>query len=186
MTIGYLGLFAIIFVETGLFFGFFLPGDTLLLTAGILAQRGHFDVWILVPLLVIAAISGDATGYAIGRRAGPMLFARDDARFFRRAHLLRARAFFERHGGKAIVLARFMAIVRTFAPAAAGAAGMSYGRFSAWNVLGGVAWVVSMVGIGYTVGNAVPNLDVVLIAVIFVVSIIPIGVHWWRERRTRA
>ena len=184
-AIGYAGLFAIVFVETGLFFGFFLPGDTLLLTAGILAQRGHFDIEVLVPLLIIAAITGDATGYAIGRRAGPLLFVRDDALLFRRRHLERAREFFDRHGGKAIVLARFVPIVRTFAPPAAGAAGMAYGRFTLWNVSGGVLWVGSMAGAGYVLGNTIPNLDLLLIAVVFVVSVAPIAWHWWRERAGR-
>ena len=185
-AIGYAGLFVVVFVETGLFFGFFLPGDTLLLTVGILAQRGHFDLEVVVPLLIIAAITGDATGYAIGRRAGPLLFARDDARFFRRRHLERAREFFDRHGGKAIVLARFLAIVRTFAPPAAGAAGMAYGWFTVWNISGGVLWVVSMVGTGYLLGNTIPNLDLVLIAVVLVVSVAPVAWHWWRERARRA
>jgi membrane-associated protein len=185
-AIGYVGLFIVVFVETGLFLGFFLPGDTLLLTAGILAERGHFEVWILIPLLIVAAVAGDAAGYAVGRRAGPMLFVREDARFFRKRHLERAHEFFERHGGKAIFLARFMAIVRTFAPPAAGAAGMPYRRFSLWNAAGGVAWITSMVGLGYTVGNAVPGLDLVLIAVVFLISIVPFAVHQLRERRRGA
>jgi membrane-associated protein len=184
-TLGYVGLFIVIFVETGLFLGFFLPGDTLLLTAGLLAERGHFDIRILIPLLIVAAVTGDATGYAIGRRAGPMLFVREDARFFRRRYLVRAHEFFERHGGKAIFLARFLAILRTFAPVAAGAAGMPYRRFSIWNIAGGVAWIVSMVGLGYTVGNALPGLDLLLIVVVFLVSIVPFLIHQLQERRRR-
>ena len=184
-AVGYAGLFLIVFAETGLFVGFFLPGDSLLLTAGILAQRGQLELAILIPLLIVAAVVGDATGYLIGRRAGPRLFAREDARFFRRRHLLRARDFFERHGGKTIILARFMAIVRSFAPATAGAVGMPYARFTAYNVIGGVAWVVSMLLLGYTAGDALPNLDLVLIAVVIVLSLIPAGLHLWRERRPR-
>lgn len=184
-AVGYAGLFLIVFAETGLFVGFFLPGDSLLLTAGILAQRGQLELVILIPLLIVAAVVGDATGYLIGRRAGPRLFAREDARFFRRRHLLRARDFFERHGGKTIILARFMAIVRSFAPATAGAVGMPYARFTAYNVIGGVAWVVSMLLLGYTAGDALPNLDLVLIAVVIVLSLIPAGLHLWRERHPR-
>lgn len=183
LTVGYVGLFAIVFSETGLFVGFFLPGDTLLTTAGILAQRGQLDLAILIPLLIVAAISGDAVGYNIGRRAGPALFKRENARLFRRRYLENARDFFRRHGGKAIVLARFIGIVRTFVPPAAGAAGMPSVSFTLFNVLGGALWVVSMLSVGYFVGNALPNLDLVLIGVIFLISVIPLAVHLWRDRR---
>ncbi|MEX2081890.1 MAG: VTT domain-containing protein, partial [Dehalococcoidia bacterium] len=144
-TVGYVGLFIIIFAETGLLVGFFLPGDTLLITAGLLAQRGELNVWLLIPLLILAAIAGDFTGYQIGARSGPLLFRRDDSRFFKRSHLDRARAFYERHGGKTIFLARWLAIIRTFAPTVAGAAEMPYRRFAFFNILGGFTWVLSMV-----------------------------------------
>jgi membrane-associated protein len=183
---GYAGLVAIVFAETGLLVGFFLPGDSLLIAAGLLAQRDHFSLPLLIVLLIAAAISGDATGYAIGRRAGPLLFVRDDARLFRRHHLERARAFYARHGGKTIVLARFLAIIRTFAPTTAGAAGMPYLRFTVYNVAGGIAWVVSMTLLGYFIGEAVPNLDAVLflvVGVVVVASLAPAAWHVWRERR---
>lgn len=183
---GYVGLFIIVFAETGLLIGFFLPGDSLLIAAGLLAQRDHFSLVILIPLLIVAAVTGDATGYAIGRQAGPRLFAREDARFFRRKHLDRARSFYERHGGKTIVLARFLAIIRTFAPTTAGAAGMTYPRFTLYNVTGGVAWVASMTLLGYFLGEAVPNLDAALFVVVGIViaaSLAPAGWHLWRERR---
>lgn len=183
---GYIGLFSIVFAETGLLFGFFLPGDSLLIAAGLVAQRDHFALELLIPLLIVAAVTGDATGYAIGRRAGPRLFAREDARFFHRRHLDRARAFYERHGGKTIVLARFLAVIRTFAPTTAGAAGMSYLRFTLYNVVGGVAWVLSMTLLGFFLGEAVPNLDAVLflvVGVVIAVSMAPAAWHVWRERR---
>lgn len=182
-TLGYAGMAVVIFVETGLFIGFFLPGDSLLITAGLLAGSGHFSLAVLIPLLTVAAIAGDALGYAIGRQAGPRLFAREDARFFRRRHLERARAFYARHGGKTVALARFMWAVRAFAPAVAGATGMPYRHFVVYNALGGLAWVVSLTLLGYTVGNAVPNLDLILVGVVIVASMAPAAWHLWRARR---
>lgn len=181
-TVGYAGLFAIVFAETGLFIGFMLPGDSLLITAGIIAQRGGLAMEVLVPLLILAAVSGDAVGYTIGRRAGPRLFAREDARFFRRRYLERAQSFFDRHGGKAIVLARFLAIIRTFVPSVAGAVAMPYRRFSLYNIAGGALWVVSMTFLGYFAGEAVPNIDLVLAVVVIPISFIPV-IHLWRESR---
>ncbi|MGE3794753.1 MAG: VTT domain-containing protein [Dehalococcoidia bacterium] len=186
---GYVGLFAIVFAETGLLFGFFLPGDSLLITAGVLATdkfpEHQLSLAVLIPLLIVAAIAGDATGYVIGRQMGPRLFVRDDARFFRRKHLIRAGEFYERHGGKTIVLARFLAIIRTFAPTVAGAAGMKWSTFTFYNVMGGVGWVVSMVLLGYFVGEAIPNLDAFffgILAVVIGVSLAPAAIHLWRER----
>lgn len=163
---GYPGMAAAIFAETGLFVGFFLPGDTLLLSAGFLAQRGHFSLWILVPALCAAAIAGDSTGYYIGERAGPKIFRRNSGRFFKRSHLLRAKRFFDKHGGKTIFIARFIGYIRTFAPTVAGAAGMSYARFLSFNIAGGVAWVTSLLFLGYYVGTKVENLELYL-AVLF-------------------
>jgi membrane-associated protein len=185
ITVGYIGLFAIVFAETGLLAGFFLPGDTLLLTTGVLAERGHFSLWILIPLLIVAAVSGDATGYHIGKGFGPRLFQREDGRFFRKRHLVRAKEFYDKHGGKTIVIARFLAIVRTFAPTVAGAVEMPYHRFFAFNVIGGVFWVVSVLTLGYFVGSAVPNLDAVFFAIVFVLlvaSILPGYIHLRKER----
>jgi membrane-associated protein len=186
---GYVGLFVIIFAETGLLIGFFLPGDSLLITAGVLATDKfpdhQLELLILIPLLAIAAILGDATGYWIGREAGPRLFVRDDARFFRKKHLVRASEFYERHGGKTIVLARFLAIIRTFAPTVAGAAGMPYWKFTSYNVIGGIGWVTSMLLVGYFVGEAVPNLDLfffVIVGAVIAISLAPAAWHLWRER----
>ncbi len=185
-SIGYVGLFIIIFAETGLLIGFFLPGDSLLITTGLLAERGHFDVWILIPLLIVAAIAGDATGYQIGARAGPRLFRRSDSRLFKRQHLEAAEAFYRKHGGKTIFLARFLAFVRTFAPTIAGAANMPYRKFALYNIAGGVTWIVSMVGLGYVFGNAIPNVEVlilVIVGIIVATSVVPAGIHFLRERR---
>jgi membrane-associated protein len=179
---GYTVLIIIVFAECGLFVGFVLPGDSLLIAAGVVAQRGHLDLKVLIPLLIIAAITGDATGYAIGRRAGPLLFVREDARFFKRKYVEQARAFFDRHGGKAITLSRFMAIIRSFVPSVAGAAGMPYAKFTAYNVAGGVLWVVSMTLTGYYIGEAAAKFEYALIAVVILLSFIPL-LHFIREQR---
>ncbi len=185
---GYVGLTLIIFMETGLLVGFFLPGDSLLVTAGLLAATGvvHLTLLGLILLLAPAAIIGDATGYWIGRRAGHALFQREDSRFFKRKHLLQTHAFYERHGGKTIIMARFVPIVRTFAPVVAGVAEMPYRRFAAFNVFGGIGWVVSMLCIGYFLGTVIPGLDkhIELLAVVIIaISLIPLGIEYLRHRR---
>ena len=188
-TVGYIGLFVIVFAETGLLIGFFLPGDTLLVTAGLLASQGTFEIWILILVLLAAAILGDATGYAIGRATGPRLFKRDESRFFKRSHLQRAELFYEKHGGKTIVLARFLPIVRTFAPTVAGAANMPYPKFAFYNVFGAGLWVFSTVLLGYFVGENVPNPDLVfpvLVGVILLLSVAPAAIHILRERARAA
>ena len=185
---GYVGLTAIIFAETGLLVGFFLPGDSLLVTAGLLASQPGFglNVYLLGLVLSIAAIVGDSVGYAIGRATGPRIFTREDSLLFNRKHLLRAHAFYERHGGKTIVLARFMPIVRTFAPVVAGVADMHYRTFLAYNAIGGLLWVWSMLFTGYFLGRYVPGIDrhieAVILLVIFL-SILPGIIGWIRERR---
>jgi len=183
---GILGITVVIFVETGLFFGFFLPGDSLLVTAGIIAAAGHLDIALLIVAATLAAIAGDQVGYTIGRRAGMALYRRPDSRFFKRAHLERARRFYARHGGKTIVLARFIPIVRTFAPAVAGAAAMRYRRFVTYNVAGGILWVFSMTGTGYFLGRMIPNVNAylhIVIAIVVLLSISPGIIEWWRQRR---
>ena len=174
---GYAGLFAIIYAETGLLIGFFLPGDSLLVTAGLFAASGSFDIVWLNVLLVIAAITGDATGYWIGLRAGHALYSRPQSRFFRRDHLLKTKEFYDRYGGVTIVVARFMPFARTFAPVVAGVAEMKYRRFALFNIAGGVGWITSMTLLGYFLGRTVPNIggkiEYVIAAVVFV-SILPI------------
>lgn len=179
---GYTVLVVIVFAECSLFVGFVLPGDSLLIAAGVVAQRGHLDLKVLIPLLIIAAITGDATGYAIGRRAGPLLFSREDAHFFKRRYVQQARAFFDRHGGKAITLSRFMAIIRSFVPSVAGAAGMPYAKFTAYNVAGGFLWVISMTLTGYYIGEAAAKFEYALIPVVIALSFIPLF-HFIREQR---
>jgi membrane-associated protein len=185
---GYFGLTTIIFVETGLLVGFFLPGDSLLVTAGLLASQPDFglNVYAMGALFSIAAIVGDTVGYYIGRASGPRIFTREDSLFFNKRHLYRAHAFYERHGGKTIVIARFMPIVRTFAPVVAGVAEMRYRDFIFYNVMGGVLWVWSMLFIGYFLGRYIPGIDKhiekVIIVVIFL-SILPGIISWIRERR---
>jgi len=184
---GYIGLTLIIFAETGLLVGFFLPGDSLLVTAGLLIGSGVVDlnIWTINLLLIPAAIIGDATGYWIGRRAGRALFQREDSRFFKRKHLIQTHEFYERHGGKTIIMARFIPIVRTFAPVVAGVAEMSYGRFAMFNVVGGIGWILSM--LGYFLGNTIPGLDKhieLLALVIIAISLLPLGIEYLRHRRT--
>jgi membrane-associated protein len=183
---GYVGVTTIVFVETGLLLGFFLPGDSLLVTAGLLASRGMLNVYLMGLLLTVAAITGDALGFAIGRASGPRIFTRENSLFFNRKHLLRAHNFYEKHGGKTIILARFMPIIRTFAPVVAGVAAMEYRKFAMYNIVGGVLWVWSMLFIGYFLGRAIPGIDrhieKVILLVIFL-SILPGIIGWWRERR---
>jgi len=180
---GYGALSLIIFAETGLFFGFFLPGDSLLVTAGLFAARGVIDPLILFLICAACAIVGDATGFEIGRFSGKRLLKMDN-RWINKKHLERTHAFYEKHGGKTIVIARFMPIVRTFAPLVAGIAGMSYLQFAAYNIAGGIAWVALMIGIGYGLGAFIPNIDkyidVVILAVIFL-SILPGIVEYARS-----
>jgi membrane-associated protein len=185
-TVGYTGMFIIIFAETGLLIGFFLPGDTLLITAGLLAQRGHFEMWILIPLLFVAAVAGDAVGFEIGKHTGPRLFRRDDSRFFKKRHLERAQEFYDKHGGKTIVIARFLAFIRTFAPTVAGAAQMHYPRFAMYNFVGALAWVLSMLWLGYIFGTKVDNIEIFftgLVVLMVVASVLPGAWHLWRQRR---
>ena len=185
---GYVGLTAIIFVETGLLIGFFLPGDSLLVTAGLLASQPEFglDVYLLGVLLSAAAIVGDTVGYFIGRHAGPRIFTREDSLLFHKKHLIRAQQFYERHGGKTIVIARFVPIIRTFAPVVAGIGSMKYSTFIAYNVFGGLLWIWSLLFTGYFLGRYIPGIDkhieIVILVVIFL-SILPGIISWMRESR---
>jgi membrane-associated protein len=186
---GYVVLAAIVFTETGLLIGCFLPGDSLLITAGLLAAAGRLDLVVLMGLLSVAAILGDSVGYAIGARAGPRLFSRPKSRLFNPRHVDRTREFYARHGAKTIVIARFVPIIRTFAPVVAGVGGMEYRRFLTYNVAGGLGWTVSMTGAGYVLGRAIPNISAyihVVVVVVIVLSVIPILIEILRERRKKA
>ena len=183
---GTVGLTAIIFAETGLLVGFFLPGDSLLVTAGLFASRGTFNVWTLGLLLTVASIVGNTVGYAIGAAAGPRLFTRENSLFFNKKHLYRAHEFYERHGGKTIILARFMPIIRTFVPVVAGMAQMGYRRYTLYNVVGGLAWIWSMLFTGYFLGRYIPGIDKhieIVIAVVIALSLLPGVIAWLRARR---
>lgn len=187
-TAGYVGIVAILFAESGLFIGFFLPGDSLLFTAGFLASQGYLHIVVLMVLSFIAAVAGDSVGYAFGRRAGPAIFKREDSLLFHKDHLERARIFYERHGGKTIVLARFMPIVRTFAPILAGVGRMRYGVFLTYNLVGGFLWAVGLSGLGYFLGSVIPNIDhylLPIIVLIIVLSIAPSVYHVLKDKSTR-
>ena len=186
---GYVVLVAIVFAETGLLAGFFLPGDSLLVTAGLLASAdGVLNIWGLIGSLSAAAILGDSVGYAIGYHLGPRIFTRDDSRFFHKDHLRRTQRFYEKYGAKTIVIARFVPIVRTFAPTVAGAGKMRYRTFLMFNVLGGIGWVVSMTGAGYGLGHTIPDIERQVhwvILVVILLSFLPIIREWWIAKRTR-
>lgn len=183
-TVGYFGVFAIIFAETGLFFGIFLPGDSLLFTAGFLASQDKFNIVVLCLICFVAAVTGDATGYLIGNRMGRRLFTKPESKIFKPAYLQKAQDFFERHGGKAIILGRFMPVVRTMVPMVAGAGTMTYHKFFTYNVIGAFLWGVCITLAGYFLGSTIPGVDKYLlpiIAVILIVSVAPSAIHIWRE-----
>jgi membrane-associated protein len=186
---GLIGLVLVVFAETGLMVGFFLPGDSLLVTAGLFAAKGDLNIVWLNLALIAAAIVGDATGYWIGRRAGKALYNRPNSFFFRKQHLIKTHEFYEKHGGKTIVIARFVPIIRTFAPVVAGAAEMTYRQFAMYNVLGGVGWVLSMTLIGYFLGRAVPDIDKhihIVVAVVIFLSLLPGIISIARERMKKS
>jgi len=182
---GLIGLVAVVFAETGLMVGFFLPGDSLLVTAGLFAAKGDLDIVWLNLALMAAAIAGDATGYWIGRRAGQALYSRPNSFFFRKQHLVKTHEFYEKHGGKTIVIARFVPIIRTFAPVVAGAAEMTYRHFALYNIAGGIGWVASMTLTGYFLGRAIPDIDKhihLVVAVVIFLSLLPGIISILRER----
>ena len=186
---GLVGLTAIVFAETGLLIGFFLPGDSLLVTAGLFAARGDLEVIPMIIVLSIAAIVGDTVGYNIGARAGPKLFTRPDSLLFNRKHLITTKEFYERHGPFTIVIARFIPILRTFAPVVAGVGTMEYKRFIVYNVAGGIGWVVTTVLGGYFLGQMVPNIhDHIhkVIAVVIVLLLLPAIIKVAKEKLKRS
>lgn len=188
---GPLLLFCIVYAETGLFVGFFLPGDSLLVTAGLFSFLNPQTIHIgtLIMALSVAAIAGDNTGYWFGRLTGPKLFSRPDSRLFKRKHLLTAQQFYEKHGTKTVVLARFVPIVRTFGPIVAGVAEMQYRRFLTFSVIGGISWISSMSLLGYFLARTFPgvvnSIDKVIIVVV-AVSLLPMFIHWLQERKRHA
>jgi membrane-associated protein len=185
LSFGYVGLGLLVFAESGLFFGFFLPGDSVLFSAGLLAAQGTFNIWILVPLIVICAIVGDQVGYWFGARVGPALFTRPDSFLFKKKRLEETRAYFEKYGPLTIVLARFIPAVRTFAPILAGVGNMRYSLFVRYNILGGVLWGAGMTLLGYVLGSVIPDIEryiLPIIALIIGVSALPPLMQWWKHR----
>ncbi|MES3031492.1 MAG: VTT domain-containing protein [Patescibacteria group bacterium] len=185
-AVGLFGVVAIIFAESGLFFGFFLPGDSLLFTAGFLASQNFISIWWLLILCFIAAVAGDTVGYWFGRKTGPMIFNKEDSFFFQKKHIERADAFYKKYGKKTIVIARFIPIVRTFAPIVAGVARMEYNVFLSYNIFGGFIWTFGMLGLGFLLGNAIPDaekyLTPIILAIIFV-SFIPAIWEFFKHRK---
>ncbi|MET7959724.1 DedA family protein [Micromonospora zamorensis] len=190
-TFGLIGILAIVFAESGLLIGFFLPGDSLLFTAGLLVADGHYlhqPLWLLCLLVAVAAIAGDQVGYLFGKRVGPSLFRRPNSRLFKLENVHRANDFFDRHGARSVVLARFVPIVRTFTPIIAGVSRMHYRTFLIYNIIGGALWGVGVTVLGYFLGQIAfvkANIEIILIGIV-VVSVLPIGIQLLRSRRTTA
>ena len=186
---GYFVLIIIVFAETGLLAGFFLPGDSLLVTAGLIsAVDGTLNIWLLNLGLMAAAILGDTTGYWIGYHLGPKLFNRSNSIFFHRDHLIRTKKFYDKHGPKTIVLARFVPIVRTFAPTVAGVGRMQYSTFILYNVAGGIGWVLAMTLTGYFLGRSIPNIEKQIhwiILIVIVLSFIPVVKEFWAHKASK-
>jgi membrane-associated protein len=183
---GTLGLFAIVFAESGLLAGFFLPGDSLLFTAGLLASQGHLNFPVIVVGTFVSAVAGDQVGYVIGRRYGPAIFKRPDSRFFHKRNVDRAHAYFEAHGARTVVLARFIPVIRTFTPVVAGVGHMNYRRFVTFNVVGGFVWAVGLTTLGYLLGESVPEIDKYLLPIVLVigaVSFVPVILELFKMRK---
>lgn len=170
-TFGYFGLFGVVFAETGLFFGFFFPGDSLLFTAGLIASQGFLNIWVLAPLMILGAVLGDSFGYWFGAKVGPRIFNREDSFFFHKQHVERTQKFYMKYGAKTIVLARFVPVVRTFAPILAGVGNMPYGTFARYNIVGGVLWGGGLTSLGYFLGASIPNIGHYLLPIILAIII---------------
>lgn len=187
---GYVVLLIIVFAETGLLAGFFLPGDSLLVTAGLIsAVDGTLNIWILNFILSMAAIAGDTTGYWLGYHLGPRIFSREDSFFFHKNHLIRTQKFYDKYGPKTIVLARFIPIVRTFAPTVAGVGRMKYRKFLFYNIAGGIGWVMAMTLAGYFLGRSIPNIEKQIhwvIGIVIFLSFLPILKEWLAARRSHS
>ena len=184
-SVGYVGIFAIIFAESGILIGAFLPGDSLLFTAGFLASQNFLNIWILIPTLFIAAVLGDNVGYTFGRKVGPKIFKKKDSLLFHQNNLIKAEIFYEKHGPITVMLARWMPFIRTFAPIVAGVGKMNYKTFFSYNVLGGFLWTASLPLAGYYLGQFIPDIDKYLlpiIGVIIFISILPPIYHIIKEK----
>lgn len=185
-SVGYVGISLILFAESGLLIGVVLPGDTLLFAAGLLAAKGFFNIYIVLVCAFVASVAGDSLGYWIGRKIGPKIFKKEDSFFFKRSYVERSQKFFQKHGRKTIFLARFVPIVRTFAPLLAGVGEMKYKSFFAYNVFGALAWTVSIGLLAFFFGTRIPNIDtymVPILAGIILLSFIPVAREYWKTKR---
>lgn len=188
-TVGYLGVFTIVFLESGLLIGFFFPGDSLLFTAGFLASQGFLDIKILIAGCFLAAVAGDSIGYLIGAKLGPKIFSKENSIFFHKKHLERAQRFYDKHGGKTIILARFVPVIRAFAPVVAGVGSMNYKKFVAFNLIGGVLWAIGVTFAGFYLGSMIPDVDKYLLPIvglIIIASILPALHHMIVDAEIRA
>ena len=184
-TVSYAGILAILFAESGLLIGIVLPGDSLLITAGLLCAQGSLSLWGVVVAAILGAVLGDSTGYGIGKRFGPAIFRRPESRFFKPSYVERARGYFERYGLTTLLIARFVPIVRTLVPTLAGVGGMHYPKFFLYNVVGGILWGAGIPVAGFYLGRLIPNLDhyiLLVIGVVLVVSLIPVALEFRRQR----
>lgn len=187
-SLGLLGIFGIVFAESGLFFGFFLPGDSLLFVAGLLASQGAISLALLVCGVFIAAVLGDSFGYSFGYKVGRKFFEKEDSIIFKKRYLLQTESFFSKYGPKAIILARFIPIVRTFTPILAGVGKMKYGLFIKYNIIGGLGWTLILVMSGYFLGRLIPNIDKYLLPIVLLIifiSFAPAGLELWKNYKRR-
>jgi len=185
-TIGYFGITAIVFAESGLFFGFFLPGDSLLFTAGFLASQGFLNIYLTIFMIFVSAVAGDSVGYFFGRKVGPAIFKKEDSIFFKKENLIRTERFYEKNGAKTIIIARFIPIVRTFAPIIAGIANMNYVKFIKYNIVGGFFWSFGVTLAGYFLGKVIPGVDKYLLPIILLIiflSVLPTIIHFIKEKK---
>ena len=185
---GYLGLFLIIYAESGLFVGFFLPGDSLIFTAGFLASQDFLNIWLLIPILLVAAVLGDNFGYGFGQKVGPKIFTKKNSLFFDKEHLERANNFYHQHGAKTLILARFMPVIRTFVPILAGVGQMDYSKFFLYNLIGGALWTISLPLFGYYLGRTIPDIDKYLLPIVLLIiflSLLPSLVGFIRSGQSK-
>lgn len=185
---GYIGLAVILFAETGLLIGFFLPGDSLLFAAGLVAAQGHLNVFLVMLVAALAAIAGDSFGYYFGKSTGPKLFVRKDSRLFSQAYITKAHVFFEKYGARSVILARFVPIVRTFTPIIAGASSMTYMTFLRYNIIGALIWTIGVTFLGVQLGRSIPNIDAYILPIVSVVIASSLGLsifHYIRQRATK-
>ena len=184
-ALGYTGIFCILFAESSLFFAFFLPGDSLLFTAGLLASEQVLNIWVLLIIAPVASVLGNSTGYWFGAWLGPRLFTKEDSFFFNKKYIERSEMFYQKYGPRAIVLARFVPVVRTFIPILAGVARMRYSTFLIYNIIGSILWGAGVALLGYTLGRAFPQTEHYLTAIIIFIiaaSVVPVAIEWWRKR----